>query len=156
MGPDPEKMHSNNFNEADYVVNPLEDQEMEIDNGENFNNNGYMMLNQENGDNFSMAEDDDSDDTHSEDENVTESENPVNPPIIQVIRRFSTELAASLWNTTISSENIELTSEKSEQITQIMSNIKLPNPPAWLNDISTENILERIKSRGTDQGENKK
>jgi hypothetical protein len=58
----------------------------------------------------------------------------------------SAELQAEVWNTKSSTE-IEITTETSQKITQIMSNIKLPNAPAWVSEINTESLIDRLKNR---------
>lgn len=155
MGPDPEKLinRDNSFETGDYVVNNQLDDEMDIE--ENQMNDGYFMLhdsmpeNPANDDDSSESEnDEDMNGSYSFPENNQYQESAPNVP---VIRSSSTELVTAVWNNTSSSSNIEITNEKSEQITQIMSKITLPNPPSWLNEINPENILDRIrnKNKGT-------
>ena len=152
MGPDPEKLmnRDNSFDTGDYVINNQLDDEMDIE--ENEINDGYFMLNDQDQQHI-PANDDDSDES-DEDEETNEysfpennQESPINTPNIPVIRSSSTELVTDVWNNSTSSSNIEITNEKSEQITQIMSKITLPNAPAWLNEINPENILDRIKNK---------
>ncbi|CAG9803608.1 unnamed protein product [Chironomus riparius] len=152
MGPDPEKLinRDNSFDTGDYVINNQLDDEMDIE--ENQMNDGYFMLNDQDQQHI-PANDDDSDESE-DDEEMNEysfpennQESPVNAPNVPIIRSSSTELVTDVWNNSTSSSNIEITNEKSEQITQIMSKITLPNAPAWLNEINPENILDRIKNK---------
>jgi len=156
MPPDPEKLQKNTFDLPDYVEQ-LNNDEMEIE-----DRIGYLPLNQEgDSNNYFMVEDEESDFDDSDNENEyihhmseleTNSQTDVPNATLPTIRRHSSELAAAVWNESSTStiNNIEITREKSEQITQIMSNIKLPNAPSWLNEISSENIAERIKNRESD------
>lgn len=152
MGPDPEKLpnRDNSFDTGDYVINNQLDDEMDIE--ENQMNDGYLMLNDQDQQHI-PANDDDSDES-DDDEEMNEysfqennQESPINTPNVPIIRSSSSELVTDVWNNSTSSSNIEITSEKSDQITQIMSKITLPNAPAWLNEINPENILDRIKNK---------
>lgn len=152
MGPDPEKLpnRDNSFDTGDYVINNQLDDEMDIE--ENQINDGYFMLNDQDHQHI-PANDDDSDESEDDEEMneysfpETNQESPINAPNVPTIRSSSTELVTDVWNNSTSSSNIEITSEKSDQITQIMSKITLPNAPAWLNEINPENILDRIKNK---------
>lgn len=156
MGPDPEKINSNSaFQQSDYVINQVDDEGMDVDQPENID--GYSRLNQEDGNYFMQANDDDSSESEfeDEDENVAQT-TAVNTPNVPLIRSSSSELVAAVWNSSTSSSNIEISNEKSEQITKIMSKINLPNAPSWLNEINSENILDQIRNnRGTDMNVNK-
>lgn len=163
MGPDPNRIHENNhFDRGEYIINDVEEEGMEID--EQSNNDGYLRLQiNSDMDEFTPANDtDSSDDDEEEEENefsfpvesaeeqTNNSNNNISPDSsIPNIRSSSGEIVTELYNTT-TSNSIELTSEKSQQITQIMSKFSLPNsPPQWLNEISSEDIIDRIKNKNT-------
>lgn len=148
MGPDPEKLinRDNSFDTGDYEVNNQLDDEMDIE--ENQMNDGYIMLNDQDEQHI-PANDDDSESENDEEMNeysFPENNQYQESPNVPVIRSSSSELVADVWNST-SSSTIEITNQKAEEITKIMSNIKLPNAPAWLNEINPENILDRIKNK---------
>ncbi|KAG5682838.1 hypothetical protein PVAND_012160 [Polypedilum vanderplanki] len=162
MGPDPEKISNNgNFEQhSEYIMNQIDDDDgMEVNEQ---NNEGYLRLNLDNVNEYIPANDSTDDESDDEEENefsipenVQQANTSLNiPPSINVpnITTASSEIVASLWNQKNESSNgndssIELSTEKSQQITQIMSKISLPNAPNWLDELSTEVVLERIRRR---------
>lgn len=161
MPPDPSFNNRDSFDQhADNIINQLDD-EMDIEmDDQRQNNNGYHQMINSNDENEFVPAADDSDDDEEDDEDEGENEfsfpdNNIQPivPNLPEIVASSSELVSKLWNEkSSSSPNIELTNEKTQQITQIMSKINLPNVPEWLNELSTENVLDRIKrSRDNDK-----
>jgi hypothetical protein len=158
MGPDPEKLHrDSNFDNPQYLQNETE---MEID--ENNLNDGYLILRMNDFDDSIPANDDSSDDNESDEDDEEEGnefsfpQNPTadevhieeNVPAVPALNStISSQLVTELWNSkTPTSSSIEMTSEKSQEITQIMSKINLQNVPNWINDLNAEKIIDRIKS----------
>jgi Male enhanced antigen 1 (MEA1) len=153
MGPDPEKTCDNSFERIDYEVNQeLED--MDID--EDTEDNGYMRLNYD--ENEIAANDESSASEHSDDEddfnfndNVQQPDIIENAPSIPVppIVSMDSELEKIVWTGSPSSD-IQISSEKSLQITEIMSKITLPTPPPeWLNEINPSDIISRLQKSST-------
>lgn len=155
MSPDPAKIkRDSSLNEAEFTINQLENEEevMEVDVEQNL---GYMPLNESDVNEFAndSTENEEDDDEEEEEENeYTFQEIQQEPPSnIPSIIPTSSELQAEVWNSPRSPQvsGIEITSETSQQITQIMSKISLPNAPAWINEISTETLLKRLKNPET-------
>lgn len=148
MGPDPEKIkRDSSFQQGDFIINQMEEEQMDVDVEENM---GYIPL--QGNDNEELPADDSTDDEEegSDDENEytfqQAEEQP--PPNVAPILSSSAELQAEVWNTPRSNPTaIEITNETSQQITQIMSKINLPNAPAWISEISTETLINRLKNR---------
>jgi hypothetical protein len=181
MGPDPEKIPNGaNFEHSDYIMNQMDDEiEMEV---EEQQNDGYFRLNLDGANEYIPANDESSDDEsgggEDDDEEFNEFAIPESVQLQQQeeeadyaapqsslpsIATASSELVAEVWKSQPpppagGASNIELTSEKSHQITQIMSKISLPNAPNWLDELSTESVLDRIKQRRSagDVGSDKK
>lgn len=153
MSPNPLKLKPvDNLEESDYTINQLEDEEMDVDLEENL---GYSPLqssdNQEIPANDSTDEEsDDDDDDDDNDDNMEENEyifQQQPPPNVPQITSSDVEIQAKIWNEPRKLEGIELTKETSQQITQIMSKIKLPiAPPAWVNEMSIETLFNRLKN----------
>lgn len=148
MSPDPAKIkRDSSLDEAEFTINQLEDEEMEVDVEQNL---GYLPLNGSDLNEVANDSTDEEDDDEEEEENeYTFQEAQQEPPSnIPSIIPTSAELQAHVWNSPRNSQQvsgIELTNETSQQITQIMSKISLPNAPAWINEISTETLINRLK-----------
>lgn len=151
MSPDPAKIkRDSSLDEAEYTINQLEDEEMEVDVEQNL---GYMPLNSND---INDSTDDEEDDEEEEENEYTfqEAIQQEPPSNIPAIIPTSAELQAHVWNTPRESTGIEITTETSQQITQIMSKISLPNAPAWINEISTETLMNRLKQQHPDTAKN--
>lgn len=145
MGPDPEKIKRDNFNtNENYIINEIEE-EMDVEVEENL---GYIPL--QNNDHEELPANDSTDEEEEVESDVeNESFQPyLQQPIPNVapIISSSAEIQAEIWNAPTVS-NIEITSEKSQEITKIMSEFKLPNAPDWINEINTETLINRLKNQ---------
>jgi sugar-specific transcriptional regulator TrmB len=149
MSPDPSKLKREinlDPEAAEYNLNQLEDEEMmEVEEGYE----QYQLIIDEN--------DEPANDDSTDDEDTEDSDNEKNneyafqiaqeqEPSVPVIVSSSAELESQVWNAPRQEVNIEMSSETSQQITQIMKKINLPNPPAWVNEINTETLVNRLKN----------
>lgn len=149
MGPDPEKLKKQEINIEgdDFVMNEI-DEQMDVENEQNGYEN-YVQLNTD--DEIAANDETESEysDSDAEDDNnftFQSHEIPQEPPSnVPSIISSDAEIQAEVWNAQFPTNTIEITTETSQQITQIMSKINLPNAPAWVNEISTETLVSRLK-----------
>lgn len=154
MGPDNRDIEpmredfSNGYNDQPefIIMDDVENnEEMETDENEN---SGYLRLQTFEGDDIPANDSDTSDSEEDEDENEVnfsydQAPSSSVPPIISA----DSEISAQIWNQPRAEDTIELNSEKTQQILKAMSQFKLPNVPAWANEVNPSELVKNVLSR---------
>jgi len=139
-------------NDSDFVINQIEENEMEVDEPSDLNN-GYLRLQQMGDqDEYQPANDSDSSDSdedEDEDEYAFTNVIPTEPPSgVPAIVSSDSELQVQVWNAPRTpTDTIELNSEKTQQILQAMSKFSLPNIPEWATQVDPGELIQRIRNK---------
>jgi Male enhanced antigen 1 (MEA1) len=117
---------------------------------------GYLRLQTYEGDEQPADDSDTSGSDEDEDENehtFTEviEETSVPTSSVPSIVTADSELQARVWNEPRVQDTIELNTEKTEQILKAMSKFKLPNVPAWANEVNPSELVKTFKNKGSDK-----
>jgi FtsZ-interacting cell division protein ZipA len=124
-------------------------EDMEIDENEN---SGYLRLQTFEGDDIPANDSDTTDSEEDEDENEVTFTNDNAAPSSSVpeILSADSEIAAQIWNQPRAEDSIELSTEKTQQILKAMSQFKLPNVPAWANEVNPSELVKTVLNKTKD------